>query len=181
MESHRFARLLQKWSGFHIAKQGEYDTACGVYCIAAAAEHFGARLTDEAYPLAKVASRPGLRNRMVERGIYFSEAEEICGKLGLGFQKVGALDELFVPGQVGFVVGNFLFDDATGTSPSYFWDHCVLALEREEGVVAVADPHPWKPRVYLIYEDALRKAIEGYEHDRNGPWLARIAGASGKS
>ncbi len=143
--------LVEKHRGFPIAKQGELDYLCGVYCVLAAAEKLQTKehKAEDANTPLNLLRRKG---SALTQGMWESHIRDLAERVGLAVGN--ALNHVPVRPMDGqsfvlvFVAMDFI--DPEGRRPAYRDGHYLLLIGGDDEHWVVADPHPWHPRVYCV-------------------------------
>lgn len=148
---------------FPTKKQGELDSACGLYCLVSAGIWFGS-VADDAngawHALTHLRGDWGrasyAEHLLVRKGVELDRLAPLAKRLGLRVDAPGpaTYDEIlerFDPKKLLWIVMlkmGFKNPRRTTRGTARFDDHYVLVIEANERSVVLADPHPWHRDVY---------------------------------
>lgn len=144
----------RRFRDFPIKKQGELDSACGLYCIVSAAIWLRPDFQDDAGGAAGVVfgtPRRYATDLLVGEGLGPRRLARLAKRAGLQLRSSGTttyeqlLEPFDVANSLWLVMLEQQFKDPRGqTKPVRISEsHYVLILAANKEDVVVADPHPW--------------------------------------
>lgn len=180
-------RRLARYADFPIKKQGELDSACGLYCVVTAAIRFGIigdDATGAAHALAYLrdgAKEDYATKLLVGWGVRPGHLLPLVNRMRLKIDPQGAMryEQLLEPYDskrfLWVVMIKMAFEDPlrqTNVAPA---DHYVLVLEASKKAVIVADPHPWHDDIYSMRREKFENC---WDQARPRRWGGRLMGAN---
>lgn len=144
-----------------VYKQGELDFACGLHCLFSIAEFFGAKLPETDAPLANLVglreenlkSKGAWKSRVMPLvwGVGIEAMRKMSERLDLTAEEINPIGDLETlrSGYLSIALVLDRFDHPQGFLPSYEDSHYVI-VQSVDGVLYVANSHPWKPHIYPV-------------------------------
>jgi hypothetical protein len=180
---------------FTIRKQGEFDMACGLYCILSAAFHFKTRwsqkLKGESYALHQALSRlRGDWNRarystelLGGLGLPTRRLDKLCAQVGVKLDAAprSTYEQLVEPYDSERELWLALLPAVpfphSRSSKTEEWSHYVLVLEANEHGLIIADPHPWRGDIYPMARAEFEACWSKTVPKTPKRWLGRLTAA----
>lgn len=192
-----------RFAGFRVNKQGDSDTACGLYCVLSAAQHVFRDNYDahKAAVLQRIAGSTALSKAMFGSGVlpaHFRALTEAAGLVmwrprNAGIATLADMNEdsiWIVRLRMRFERGDTpASGDAVIPNAGERGDrHYVLILEVSRRHVTIADPHPWREDVFELTRGTFLHSWRSARDKGGSQWVARLSprggpggGASGRS
>lgn len=183
-----------RWRTLRVSKQGDDDSACGLHCLTTAARHLGTiKAAEGACRILRKLNpqdRERIWSRLCARGLFEKDLRILAAAAGLAVYRPKKQDVAQFkdaqfkeePDQLWMALVKVPFTDPNGDASTSEDDasedwHYVLVLEHlaDEGVLVLADPHPWKPSVYCMRFDDFESA---WRAAKDPPWAALLYPAS---
>lgn len=169
----------RRWRSLRVSKQGDDDYACGLHCIVTAARHLGAAggTANPRRILKALASphRSRIQARLPTIGLFEKDIRTLATAAGLSVYRPNTHDasQFQEPGWLWMAVALVKFTALPGAERDE--RHYVLVLDHlaDEGVLVIADPHPWNPPVYCVGLDDFASAWR-VAKSKGPPWAAAL-------
>lgn len=181
-----------RFAGFRVNKQGDSDSACGLYCVLSAAQHlcrddFAAR---KAAVLRRIAGSAALSKAMFGSGVLPARFRALAEAAGLavwwprnaglatftdvndGSVWVARLRMLFQRGETpasGDAVVPKIREEGDR--------HYVLVLGVSRRHVTIADPHPWHEDIFELTRWTFLHSWRSARDKGDSLWAARLSAA----
>lgn len=184
--------MEDRFAAFRVTKQGDSDTACGLYCVLSAAQHVFRDSYDahKAAVLRRIARSTALSKAMFGSGVLPAHFRALAEAAGLvvwrprsaGIATVTDMtdDSIWVVRlRMRFERGNApASGDAVVAKAGEHGDrHYVLVLGVARRQVTIADPHPWHEDVFDLERGTFLRSWRS-ARDPGGPlWAARLSAA----
>jgi hypothetical protein len=182
-----------RFAGFRVAKQGDSDSACGLYCVLSAAQHVFRDDYDahKAAVLRRIARSTALSKAMFGSGVlpaHFRALAEAAGfamwrPRNAGIATLADLTEeaiwvvqLRMRFQRGAAAAS---GDAVIPKASERGDrHYVVVLRISRRHVTIADPHPWHEDVFELERKMFMTSWRSARDKGGSLWAARLSATS---
>lgn len=181
-----------RFAGFRVNKQGDSDSACGLYCVLSAAQHlfrddFAAR---KAAVLRRIAGSTALSKAMFGSGVLPAHFRALAEAAGLAMWRprnasvatltdiddesiwVARLRMLFQRGET-TASGDAVVSKVRGEGNR----HYVLVLGVSRRHVTIADPHPWHEDVFDLERGTFLRSWRSARDPGGSLWAARLSAA----
>lgn len=166
-----------RWLSLRVSKQGDDDYACGLHCIVTAARQLGAAGGTKPSLILKKLTTPDesrIKERLPTIGLFEKDLRALAVAAGLGLYRPNTHDasQFQQPGWLWMAFALVKFTAPTGAESDE--GHYLLVLDHlaDEGVLVIADPHPWNPSVYCVGLDDFESAWRVSK--AKSPWAAAL-------
>jgi len=168
-----------RWRRLPVSKQGDDDYACGLHCIVTAAPHLGASPGRRGPQRILKAPTPPhairIQARLPAVGLSEKDIRALAAATGIALYRPNTHEvaQFTEPGGIwmAFVLVRFTAPTRAQSDER----HYVLVLDHlaDDGVLVVADPHPWNPSVYCVALDDFESAWRAAKA-KGPPWAAAL-------
>lgn len=180
----------RRFAGFRVAKQGDSDSACGLYCVLSAAQHVfrDDHAAHKAAVLRRIARSTALSKAMFGSGVLPAHFRALAEAAGLAMWRprnagIATLADLteeavwVVQLRMRFQRGEKpASGDAVIPKTGERGDrHYVVVLGVSRRHVTIADPHPWHEDVFELERKTFMSSWRSARDKGGSLWAARLS------
>jgi hypothetical protein len=175
-----------RWSSLSVSRQDPCDYACSLHVIVTVTRRLGLGAAVDAREILNALALHKTRSEVLRiesllregPGLFERDICSLAAAAGLGARRSNQHDvaqfQEQAPGVLWIARVWARFSDPNGVHPDEPYGHYVAVIDHlaDDGVLVVADPHPWNPPVYCVGLDSFEAAWRAPKWKR--PWAARL-------